>query len=207
MDSGRVAPVSDRIANAAAAVIARQGLRDTNVDDIAVAAGCGRATVYRAFPGGRSEVLVSALSAEVDQVFAACAAAVDGSIDLADAIVATLHSAACELAGHDALQRLLADEPGVILPFISFDRVEPLLARATALGAVHFARFLPTRSAGEVGEWCARVVLDHLRMPSAVNDIADAAVARRLVEDFLVPGLVTELAPEFPPVPEPVRST
>jgi AcrR family transcriptional regulator len=203
------ASITERIVRAAADVIARQGLRVTSVDDIAIEAGCGRATVYRAFSGGRAELLVVALSAGVDQVFAECSASVDAAPTLSDAIVAAVHTGACALDRHDTLQRLVVDEPGVILPFISFDRLAPLLERSTVWGAEHFSRFLPTATAGEVGEWCARVVLDHLRAPGAVSDVTDPAAARHLVEAYLMPGLTLAL-PSDPSsvstVPAPTRS-
>jgi AcrR family transcriptional regulator len=202
----RAGTTAERIARAASDVIARQGLRDTSVDDIAIAAGCGRATVYRAFPGGRAELLVAALSVGVEEVFAECTTAVDATTNCTDAIVTAVHTAACALDRHGALQRLLTHEPGVILPFISFDRVEPLLARAAAWGAEHFSRFVSVRTASEVGEWCARVVLDHLRSPSALNEVTDLVAVRRLVESHLVPALDLSLQPEPSTTAEPSRS-
>ena len=46
--------MEERILDAAIACVAVQGVRATTVDDVAHAAGCSRATVYRTFPGGRS---------------------------------------------------------------------------------------------------------------------------------------------------------
>jgi AcrR family transcriptional regulator len=201
---------TERIVRAAADVVARQGLRVTSVDDIAVEAGCGRATVYRAFPGGRAELLVAALSAGVDQVFAECSIAVDVAPTLTDAIVAAVHTGASALDRHGALQRLIVNEPGVILPFISFDRLAPMLERSTGWGAEHFSRFLPVATAGEVGEWCARVVLDHLRAPGAISNVTDPVAARHLVETYLMPGLVPILPIDpssIPTVPATTRST
>jgi AcrR family transcriptional regulator len=42
-----------RVVDAALRCLAREGLRGTTVDDIASDAGVSRATLYRAFPGGR----------------------------------------------------------------------------------------------------------------------------------------------------------
>jgi hypothetical protein len=76
-----------------------------------------------------------------------------------------------------------------VLPFISFDRLGPLLAGAAQWGKVHFGRFLAPDDAETVGEWCARVVLAHLRSPGSPTDTTDPAAARRLVEQYLLPGL------------------
>ncbi|HSP05013.1 MAG TPA: TetR/AcrR family transcriptional regulator, partial [Acidimicrobiales bacterium] len=58
---GPVAPVApateERIRTGALACIARTGITRTTVDDVVREAGVSRATLYRAFPGGK-DVLV-----------------------------------------------------------------------------------------------------------------------------------------------------
>lgn len=49
----------DRIVEAAAACFTQYGVSKTTVEDIAAAAGLSRATVYRAFTGGRDELILS----------------------------------------------------------------------------------------------------------------------------------------------------
>lgn len=49
----------DRIVEAAAACFARFGVAKTTVEDIGAAAGLSRATVYRAFTGGRDELILT----------------------------------------------------------------------------------------------------------------------------------------------------
>ena len=179
-----------RILAATATCVAAQGLRATSIDDIAEVAGCARATVYRIFPSGRAGLLAAAAELQIASVLSAAGTAADASDDLADAVASAVHAASSTLAGHAALQRLLAEEPGAVLPFISFDRLGPLLARAAAWGREHFERFLDPEQAEIVGEWAARVVLVHLRAPGSLTDPTDAAAARRLVERYLLPGLV-----------------
>ena len=183
-------PVADRIVRAAAALIAERGLRATSVDDIAAAAGCGRATVYRWFPGGRGELLDVTLGAGVDRIFAACAERADRADSLADAVAGTIHIAVVELARDGVVQQLLVDEPDTMATLISPMRIEPLLERAADLGTAHFSRFVDPATAAHAGEWCARVVTDHLRSPAPVIDITDPTTARRLVDTFLIPELL-----------------
>src|SRR4051812_35705519 len=60
----------DRILDATVACIARHGVSHTTIDDIARAAGCGRATVYRAFAGGKDAVVVAAGARELERFLA-----------------------------------------------------------------------------------------------------------------------------------------
>jgi AcrR family transcriptional regulator len=178
-----------RILAATAECVATHGLRATSVEDIADAAGCARATIYRLFPGGRAGVLVAAVELQLIVVLESASEAADAAEDLLDAVAGAVHAAAATLAGHSALQRLLREEPGEILPYISFDQLAPLLARAAAWGREHLGRFLEPEQAEIVGEWGARIVLAHLRSPGSPTDTTDLTAVRLLVERHLLPGL------------------
>ena len=182
--------VPERIVAAAAELISSQGLRGTSVDDIASAAGCGRATVYRYFPGGRAELLEVTMGEGVDRIFAVCAQVTDNAASLAEAVAGTINIAVLELSNDAVVQQLLVDEPDTIATLISPMRIEPLFERASEWGAEHFSRFLEPAIAGHVGEWCVRVVTDHLRSPAPIVDITDPLVARKLVDTFLIPTLI-----------------
>ena len=186
-----MAPVADRIVVAAASLIAEHGLRATSVDDIAAAAGCGRATVYRWFPGGRAELLDVTLAAGVEQIFVECAARADRAESFAGAVADTINTAVALLMADRVVQQLLVDEPDTMASLISPMRIEPLLERAAEHGEVHFSRFVDVGTAAHVGEWCVRVVTDHLRSPAPVIDITDPTIARRLVDTFLIPTIET----------------
>ena len=182
--------VPERIVAAAAELITSQGLRGTSVDDIASAAGCGRATVYRYFPGGRAELLEVTMGEGVDRIFAVCAQVTDHASSLAEAVAGTINIAVLELSNDAVVQQLLVDEPDTIATLISPMRIEPLFERASEWGAEHFSRFLEPAVAAHVGEWCVRVVTDHLRSPAPIIDITDLSLARTLVDTFLIPTLI-----------------
>jgi AcrR family transcriptional regulator len=190
--------VPDRIVAAAGRLIASQGLRATSVDDIAASAGCGRATVYRYFPGGRAELLDVTLDQGVDRIFASCSQVTDHAATLAEAVAGTINIAVLELSNDAVVQQLLVDEPDTIATLISPVRIEPLFERASEWGIANFSRFVEPAVAAHVGEWCARVVTDHLRSPAPVIDITDAALARALVDTFLIPTLTPALAAGLP---------
>ena len=118
--------VPDRIVAAAARLIASQGLRATSVDDIASSAECGRATVYRYFPGGRGELLDVTLVQGVDRIFASCSQVTDHAATLAEAVAGSINIAVLALSNDAVLQQLLIDEPDTIATLISPVRIEPL---------------------------------------------------------------------------------
>jgi AcrR family transcriptional regulator len=182
--------VPERIVAAAAELISSQGLRGTSVDDIASAAGCGRATVYRYFPGGRAELLEVTMGEGVDRIFTVCAQVTDHASSLAEAVAGTINIAVLELSNDAVVQQLLVDEPDTIATLISPMRIEPLFERASEWGVEHFSRFIEPALAAHVGEWCVRVVTDHLRSPAPIIDITDLSLARTLVDTFLIPTLI-----------------
>jgi len=196
----RDVPVPERIVAAAALLISSQGLRATSVDDIASAAECGRATVYRYFPGGRSELLDVTLGRGVDRIFASCTRITDHAETLAEAVAGTINIAVLELSNDAVVQQLLVDEPDTIATLISPVRIEPLFERASEWGIEHFSRFVEPAVAAHIGEWCARVVTDHLRSPAPIIDITQSDIARTLVDTFLIPTLIPSVAAEHSPI-------
>jgi hypothetical protein len=146
--------------------------------------------VYRYFPGGRAELLEVTLGEGVDRIFALCAQVTDNSASRAEAVAGTINIAVLELSNDAVVQQLLVDEPDTIATLISPMRIEPLFERASEWGAEHFSRFLESAIAAHVGEWCVRVVTDHLRSPAPIIDITDLSLARTLVDTFLIPTLI-----------------
>ncbi len=104
-----------RIIDATLACLARHGTLKTTVDDIARRAKVSRATVYRAFPGGRDEVLSAVVDTEVARLFSSLGVRLGAADDLADALVAGIVEASARIQGHAALQYLVEHEPEVVL--------------------------------------------------------------------------------------------
>jgi AcrR family transcriptional regulator len=169
--------------------VSRAGVRRTTLDDIAHEAGWSRATIYRLFPGGRDVLLLAVLDAEVQRLLRAMRGRLDGAGTLEEALVLAIGGTAEALRDHDALQYLLANEPGVVLPHLSFDGLDPLLERAVAFLAPHLRRFLPEDRARRAAEWAARLVVAYAADPEAPIDLTDEADVRRLVSTFVLPGL------------------
>src|SRR4051794_6381502 len=68
--------VEARIRAATLTCVGRWGVSKTTLDDIARAAGCSRATIYRTFPGGKDTVMLATFAGETASFFAELAVAI-----------------------------------------------------------------------------------------------------------------------------------
>lgn len=178
----------DRIIAATLVSLARYGVAKTTLEDVAKEAGCARATVYRYF-GGKQQLLLATVLHESERVLAAIDASARPGLALEDALVAMATTAAHELLEHDALQFVLAHEPELILPFVTFDGSDRFLAVTAAALVPTFARFLPASDAHRGAAWCTRVFLAYLGPDNGPIDMTDAREVRALVHDFVAPAL------------------
>ena len=183
-----------RLLDVALTRVERAGIAKTSVADLAAAAGCSRATVYRAFPGGRPEVFQALGRRELVRFFADVFAAIERAETSEDALTNALTAASTGLRDHVALQRLLAEEPGVLLPYLGFTQLGRVLAAAVVAGAPHLAPFVAPGKAAWAGEWLTRIVLQYLFNPDPAVDLTRDADARRLVRAFLLPSLAPSAA-------------
>jgi AcrR family transcriptional regulator len=179
----------ERVVGGALACLAEHGLVGTTVDDVAVAAGVSRATLYRAFPGGRDTVLATVVDTELARLFEAIREAADAASDLGGALTAGLQTAAVWLRDHEVLERLMFDEPATLLTHLEFAQMDRTLATASAGAAPLLERFLPAPLAERVGEWAARICLSYVLFPAEDLDLCEGADAARVVARYLLPGV------------------
>ena len=184
-----------RILEATLRGIGRQGVAGLTVEAIARDAGCGRATVYRVFPGGREELLEAAALAELARFHAEVGERLDAAGDLAELLTTALWASARFVRDSAPLTHVLAHEPTALLAHVAFDKSPVVFAVGDALLAPRLARYLPADRVSEVAEWLARIVLSHLALrPEATGtgapaDLTDRDVADHLVRTFVLPGL------------------
>jgi AcrR family transcriptional regulator len=210
--------------------MARFGLSKTTVDDIAREAGISRATVYRVFPGGRDEIVGATVAVEVERFFAELARRVEVAEGVEERLVVVMTSAAGQLARHEALALLLAREPELVLPRVSFGELDFVLAVTGSFLAPYLAEWLQPEDARRVGEWVTRLVLSHVVCPAGSVDGLSLpgpsgrsfrggagtpfAIhpeplgedrARRLVRQFVLPGIEVLMSarPAAPPAIDP----
>lgn len=188
--------VESRIVDAMLDCIGRWGVAKTTADDIARAAGISRATLYRAFPGGKDVVYDAVLRHEAARFFDAITGHLDAAETLEDAVVTGTVEAARFLGGHEALNFLVAHEPHRVLPALAFHRLDRALAMATAFTAPHVRRFVADDEAAEAGaEWLVRLLLSYAINPTAALDLTHEAGVRDFVRTYVLPALVAAPAP------------
>ena len=181
--------VPGRIVEGALRVIARFGLAKLTLDDVAREAGCSRATLYRYFPG-KGALLRAVLDSETGRLRQGLGAALAEVVSLSEALSAAAAYGAREFAGHEALQFLLAHEPGAVLPHLCFGAGDRLLGTLAETVVPHLCRFLPPLEARRVAEWLGRIVLSYALTPPLGPRSRDAeAAVSAVVRDYVVPGV------------------
>jgi len=179
--------LADRILDGALACVARVGVAKTTLDDVAREAGCARATVYRSFPG-RQALFGAMVEREVTRLADQLLESAADADSLADAVVAVIRTGARTFHTHPALAFVLAHEPEIVAPQLSFEQGSALLHVASQLVGPAFTRFFSDSDAERLGEWMTRLTLSYLCNPSEHVDLDDAAQVRALVDAFVLPG-------------------
>jgi AcrR family transcriptional regulator len=191
--------VADRILDAALTLVGRWGVAKTALGDIAKEAGCSRATLYRAFPGGKQHLLLSLGERELRTYVGAIVEAIDAAEDLEDALTRAVVVATRLLHDHAAAQFVLEHEPGLLLPFLGFHQVDRLYQHTATTVGPHLERFLPAERAAWAAEWAARLFISFVFNPHRDLDLAVIDDARDLVSRFVTPAFVPmSTAPSAP---------
>jgi AcrR family transcriptional regulator len=185
------ASARERILEATYACVARLGMAKTTMEDIARQADLSRATLYRAFPGGRDEVLDAVIAWEVARFFGRVNEAIHPEeLDAATVLEHGLLAAHDALEHHELLQRLLREEADQLVP--SLATVMPMVIMALAdwyRPRLEASALRPGVDPAEASEFVFRMALSHLGTGGRW-DLADPAQVRALVRDRLLAGIL-----------------
>lgn len=181
--------VERRIIDAARDCCSRYGWAKTTLDDIARTAGTSRATLYRAFPGGRAAVKAAVTRHETVDFFQQIESELVGVEDIATMLTVGLTTASRRLADDAELQFSLQHEPGEVLPQFLFRGLDDIFSLCRIFVAPHLGRFLEPDEAVAVSELLARLVVMHLLSPGGSVDLTDRSAADRFVRSRILPGL------------------
>jgi AcrR family transcriptional regulator len=147
-----------RILDAAFEAVARFGLSRLTVDDVARLAGLSRQTVYRYFDS-KDAMVLALVAREEETLLAGVRAAQHESRTLREAIRRSVLHCLRATREHPLLDRLLASEPEVLLPYL------------TTLAGGLLERARGTLEALVVERWDVRPELVHRAADLAVRSI------------------------------------
>ena len=182
--------VRQRIVEATYACVARRGVAKTTIEDVAREAGMSRATVYRAFPGGRDELINATVAWATLDFFGRLYDHIQGAAGLEEMMERGIMFAHRSIVEHEVLQRVMQTEPDKLLPILTVEsnRIREGIAEV-------LAPFLRDRglAAGvdlvDAADFLARMVLSYIASPGRW-DLDDPEQVARLVRSELLAGVV-----------------
>ena len=179
-----------RIIEATSACVARRGMAKTTVEDVAREAGISRATVYRAFPGGRDELIDATVSWAVLDFFAKLYERIQGATDLEEVMERGIMFAHRSIVEHEVLQRVMQTEPDTLLPALTVESIRIREGIAQVLAPFVVDRGLaPGVDLDAAADFLARMVLSYISAPGRW-DLEDPDQVARLVRFELLAGVV-----------------
>ena len=178
--------LSDAILDATKVAIERWGVERLTINDVCEAAKVSRATLYRAFPGGK-EVLLEALRVrELELFFTTLRAHAEGETTLEDTIVRCMVVATSELRNDQHLALMLAAEPGEVATQLTVQGVPRIVRVATAYLTPLLEPYLSRKDAADLVEVLARMVISYFLAPSSQYDFTKEQHARAFVRAHII---------------------
>ncbi|MBF6545786.1 TetR/AcrR family transcriptional regulator [Nocardia brasiliensis] len=183
---GRAELASERILDAVRALFIEKGVSGIGMAEVAEAAGCSRATLYRYFEN-RQALYVAFAGREARQVVErvwrdlARPAAADPADRLLDGLTALL--AEVRKTPHLAVW-FAADNAGIVAQLSNSSAVLDALAADFVSG---FRPGLPAKAAQRVGQWVIRAMVSLLTLPGDGED-----EERTMLRTFVLPFLLDE---------------
>lgn len=169
----------ERILDAAAELFVEHGIGQPGMEDVARAAGCSRATVYRYFDN-KPALLQAFVHREAQDVMEQVAKQVKGIRDEHEAVVAAVVATLAAVRARPSLHVWYGDDASALHEVF---RESPVI---TDLASTFLAPD-QTEPDLDLGRWLLRVVLSFLRDPGDSPD-----EERRLIERFLVPPKIRQ---------------
>lgn len=189
----RFDPYAERILEAARAQLVEFGMRRTSLDDIAQAAGVGRATLFRRFPN-RDALMLALAAREAQRSIAAVDAQVAAIEDHEEFLVAGALAVIHEITGNELLRRLLVTDADQMLPLLTGTGA-PILAMGRSYIGGQLQRLSAQGASlrGDpdvISELLARVVLSLALNPDSVLPLDDDERLAQIVRTTFMPMIL-----------------
>jgi AcrR family transcriptional regulator len=180
----------DRVLAATVTCAGRVGIERITGEEVAREAGVSRATVYRWFPGGREQLVDEGVTWEVGRFLGRLGRAVADAPDLPTRLERGLVFARQAVERHEVLQRLLATEPGGLLP--QLQATAPLavaVLRDYLVPLLEAERLRPGVDVEAAAEFLARTFLSLFSSPGSF-DLEDEDQVREIVRSRMLAGIL-----------------
>jgi len=179
-----------RIVEACYACVARRGVAKTTIEDVAREAGMSRATVYRAFPGGRDELINNTVAWATLDFFGRLYERIQGASSLEEVMERGIMFAYRSIVEHEVLQRVMETEPDKLLPILTVESNRIRAGIAEVLAPYLEARGLADGVVlDDAADFLARMVLSYISAPGRW-DLENPDQVARLVRSELLAGVV-----------------
>ncbi len=192
--SDGVEVLRERIMEATVASAETAGVRGFSLEDVAARAGVSRTTIYKHFPGGRSQLVEQTVTWEIARFWGRLATAVEDLPTLEDRLVAGLVIGRKVMTRSRILANLMDPDLAVLIaavrpsePIIHGvirDYMRDALADEQAAGSLR-----PDVDVEASADYLMRMTLSWLGSPAGV-DLTDEDEARRVVRSQFLAGIV-----------------
>jgi AcrR family transcriptional regulator len=169
--------------------IAQGRLSSFTVAEIVRSANVSRATVYRAFPGGRDAMIATAVQREGARLFAAVADAMASADSLHTCLLAGLTTVWHHVSRHDSIKGLAQSEPELVRRSLRFEAATRTYFVASSFAQPLLGRWLDEETAGRLAEWICRIVVSYWLAPSNYLNIGDPRSVATFYGRHLAPGV------------------
>lgn len=194
--SDQPAEVRNRIMEAAISCVERTGMRGFSLEDVAAEAGVSRTTIYRYFPGGRSQLVEQTATWEIARFWARLAEAVESLPTIEDRLVAGLvigrklmgkSRILANLMDPELLELTEAVQPSEpLIHGVIRDYMRELLAEEELHG-----RLRPGVTPERGADYLMRMTLSWMGSPADV-DLTDDEQTRRVIRTQFLAGVLVD---------------
>lgn len=192
--SGKRARTREQILDAAVACFAEDGIRQSNMVDIAERAGVGRSTLYRHFPK-LEDIVVQVLIRDLEELVIRTADLSASCNDIEDVVVESYVFILRELPQRPVLNLLFRQDAELIhhlsLEAEAFNELGARFSAPTYEMAKKANRLREGVTLEEFVEWATRMLISLASMPYAHQK--DGIRTRQYLRRFLLPSLLTGL--------------
>lgn len=168
----------------------RAGLQSFALEDVAAEADLSRATIYRHFPGGRTQLINETVTREVARFWSELADHVRPLGDIETRFVVGLMEARRRIDDNELLQRLVASEPDDFLPALSqSDHLVQVAIVGYIKELISRERLVEGLDVDTAAEYLTRMLLSHIGTAGRW-DLADRSQVERLVRTQFLAGTI-----------------